>query len=131
MNPILVDREASEILTYPHRPETQKSLDDFLAGKIGSMLLTQSSHEPALVAGFQSGRRLYRCRAYQVSSPVSGGPQTSVAVVLERGSKVADSFMEVSKRFHLTTREQEFVQYLFEGLTTKEIAGRLKISPPR
>jgi len=35
----------------------------------------------------------------------------------------------VSERFHLTPREQEVVQYLVEGLTTKEIAVRLEISP--
>ena len=35
----------------------------------------------------------------------------------------------VSERFHLTPREQEVVQYLVEGLTSKEIAVRLEISP--
>ena len=36
---------------------------------------------------------------------------------------------EVSERFGLTSREQETVQFLLEGLTSKEIAQRMKISP--
>ena len=36
---------------------------------------------------------------------------------------------EISKRFGLTAREQETVQFLVEGLTSKEIAQRMKISP--
>jgi len=128
MNPILVNRVATEILSYPQKPETQKNLDEFLAGKISSTLFSRSSCGPALVAKFQSGRRFYQCRAYRVNALANGDSQASVAVLLERGSR-GSSLVEVSERFHLTAREQEVVQYLFEGLTTKEIAMRLQISP--
>jgi DNA-binding CsgD family transcriptional regulator len=36
---------------------------------------------------------------------------------------------EIAERFGLTARERETVQYLLEGLTSKEIAQRMKISP--
>jgi DNA-binding CsgD family transcriptional regulator len=36
---------------------------------------------------------------------------------------------EISERFGLTSREQETVQFLLEGFTSKEIAARMKISP--
>ena len=52
MNPIFVNREAAEILTYPQKPETQKNLEDFLVGKISSTLFSRSSREPALVSKF-------------------------------------------------------------------------------
>jgi DNA-binding CsgD family transcriptional regulator len=130
MNPILVNPVAAEILSYPQKPETHRNLDDFLANKIRSTLFSgPSSPVPTLVTRLQSGRRLYQCRAYRVNALANGDSQASVAIVLERGSKGSSSLVEVSERFHLTNREQEVVQYLFEGLTTKEIAMRLEISP--
>ena len=36
---------------------------------------------------------------------------------------------EISERYNLTAREQETVQFLVEGFTSKEIAQRMKISP--
>jgi DNA-binding CsgD family transcriptional regulator len=129
MNLILFNRAAAEILSYPHKPETHQNLDQFLASKVNSMLVSRLSCGPALVSKFRSGRRIYRCRSYRVNSSANGDSQASVAVVLERGSRGAGSLVDLSERFRLTNREQEVVQYLFEGLTTKEIAIRLQISP--
>lgn len=129
MSPILFNRTAAEILSYPHKPETQQNLDQFLAGRVNSTLLSRLSCGPALVSKFRSGRRVYRCRSYRVNALANGDSQASVAVVLERGSQGSGSPVDLSERFHLTTREQEVVRYLFEGLTTKEIATRLQISP--
>jgi DNA-binding CsgD family transcriptional regulator len=129
MNPILVNRVAAEILSYPQKPEARKDLDEFLAGKINSTLLSRSAGGSALVPKFLSGRRFYQCRAYRVNAMANGDSQASVAVLLERGPRGSSSLVEVSERYHLTAREQEVVQYLYEGLTTKEIAVRLEISP--
>ena len=49
--------------------------------------------------------------------------------MLERASNEAITIAELSERFGLTVREQETVKYLLEGLTSKEIAERMKISP--
>jgi DNA-binding CsgD family transcriptional regulator len=129
MHPLFVNRLAAEILSYPQKPEMQKNPDEFVSGKISSTLVLQSSRESTLVAKFRSGRRLYQCRAYQVNAFANGDGQASLAVLLERASRGPSSLAEISERFHLTAREQEVVQYLFEGLTTKEIAMRLEISP--
>ena len=129
LNPIMVNRAAAEILTYPQKPETQKNLDQFLASKINSELVSRSSCGPALVSKFQSGRRTYRCRTYRINAVDNGDSQAAVAVLLERGFRGVDSLIDASEQFRLTAREQEVVHYLFEGLTTKEIALRLQISP--
>jgi DNA-binding CsgD family transcriptional regulator len=49
--------------------------------------------------------------------------------MLERQSNEVAMIAELSERFGLTCREQETVQFLLEGLTSKEIALRMKISP--
>jgi DNA-binding CsgD family transcriptional regulator len=50
-------------------------------------------------------------------------------VIIERKSNESVTIAEISERFGLTAREQETVQFLREGLTSKEIAQRMDISP--
>jgi DNA-binding CsgD family transcriptional regulator len=131
MNPIFVNHAAAKILFYPLKVEAQRKLNGFLTSKVrGALLSGQSSGVPSLVAKFQSGKRLYLCRAFRVESVAEADSQPSVAVLLERGSVGSISLVQVAERFHLTTREREVLQYLWEGgLTTKEIAARIGISP--
>lgn len=49
--------------------------------------------------------------------------------MLERKGDEVVMVAEIAERFGLTTREQETVRFLLEGLTSKEIAERMKISP--
>lgn len=136
LHPIFVNRAAAEILSYPQKPEACKNLKAFLASKIHSTLFSmQTSDAPALVTEFVSGKRRYHCRAYHVDAlgngngSGNGGGHGSVAVLLERFSTGSLFIGQVSERFHLTTREQEVLQHLLVGQTTKEIATGMEISP--
>jgi len=130
LNPIFVNRAAAEILSYPHKLESHKNLDDFLANRVRTDLIQdKSARPPKLVAEFQSGRRVYQCRSYRVSPLAQGDPSGSLAIILERGSNGLFSITQVAERFHLTTRETEVLQYLLNGLTTKQIASGMEISP--
>ena len=130
LRPIFVNRAATEILSYPQKPEDHKNLDAFLASKIPATLFSvKGSQAPTLVSVFQSGRRRYQCRAYRMDGPGNGKPQGSVAVVLERFPAGPFSLGVVSEMFHLTTREQEVLRHLLVGQTTKEIATGMEISP--
>src|SRR5216683_1924222 len=84
LNPIFFNRAAAEILCYPHRLETQKNFDDYLASRVRANLVRgESSRMPRLVSDFQSGRRLYHCRAYRVNALAQGDPQCTLAIILE------------------------------------------------
>jgi DNA-binding CsgD family transcriptional regulator len=48
---------------------------------------------------------------------------------MERKSNGASNLATLSERFGLTQREQETVKLLLQGLTSKEIAGQMGISP--
>jgi DNA-binding CsgD family transcriptional regulator len=129
LNPIYVNRAATEILCYPQRPENRKNLEAFLAVRIQSTLFTaRESDTPTAVSEFLSGRRRYQCRAYRVDGPGNGRAQASYAVLLER-SGGSFSLGVVSDKFHLTSREQEVLRHLLVGRTTKEIATGMEISP--
>ena len=130
MNPILVNPAAAQILAYPHKLDAQKNLDSYLATRVRSTLLSERSpHGLALVPRFQSGRRTYSCRSFQVDSMSNGHSQATLAVLLERAAARSSSLMQLSERFNLTMREQEVAQFLLQGLTSKEIGLRMQISP--
>lgn len=130
MNPVLVNSAAAQILAYPQKPESQENLDSYIAARVRTELLTERpSKGPGLVSRFQSGRRIYSCRSFPVSSMSNGHSQASWAVLLERSSARSTSFAQLCERFHLTTREQEVAQFLMQGLTSKEIGLRMQISP--
>ena len=129
MNPVFVNPIAAQILAYPQKPEGQKNLNGYLVGKVRSTLLSdRPSNGLSLVSQFQSGRRTYWCRGFQVDSMSQGHSQASLAVLLQRASVRSTSLVHLSERFHLTAREQEVAQYLSQGLTSKEIGARMEIS---
>ncbi len=129
MNPILVNHAAAQILAYPHKLETQKNVDNYLAGRVRSTLLSGQASNGPLVSRFQSGRRIYSCRSFYVNSMSNGDSQASLAVLLERGASRSGSLAQLFEGFNLTAREQEVSQYLLQGLTSKQIAVRMEISP--
>ena len=129
LNPVFINREAAEILIYPRKPEI-KSHDSFLASKIRSLFFSEESAAmPAVFTTFQSGRRVYEGYAYRVNALAKGDSQISVAILLKRRSKGSTALFQASERFNLTARERQVLLYLSHGLTTKEIALGMEISP--
>jgi DNA-binding CsgD family transcriptional regulator len=130
--------EALQILTFPDRPEKIHHLEAWLANKIRSNLVERQS-PCRLVDEFYSAKRTYLCRSFaldlakndKTGNHKNGSDQSGglLVVMLERKSNEAVTIAEISERFGLTAREQETVQFLLEGFTSKEIAQRMKISP--
>jgi DNA-binding NarL/FixJ family response regulator len=94
--------EALRIFCYPEPPDKVPQVSAYLASKIRSELIDRQS--PTKTSGL-------------------------LIVMLQRRSNIAAKITEISERFGLTAREQETVQNLLEGLTSKEIAQRMNISP--
>jgi DNA-binding CsgD family transcriptional regulator len=129
LNPVASNAEAAQILSFPNIPEKIKRLNVFLADKVRSSLLDHQSKESLnFVKEFRSGKRRYICRAFRLQCH-DNGARLAVVVLLERYSSGATALSEVSKQFDLTEREQETVELLLQGLTSKEIATRMGISP--
>lgn len=131
MNLIVANRTAVEILFYPQRLDGAKSFRAILRSKIRSLLVAQpTSSDSLFVDELRSGRRLYFCRSFSVDRPAKGREQAKLAVLLERGpSRSSPALQAASERFHLTGREHEVLRHLLQGLTSKEIADRMNISP--
>lgn len=128
LEPMSFNAEAVRILTYPSKVADVKHLDLLLAEKIRTSLV-RSDHAGGspFVSEFQSGRRRYFCRVLSPDSQFKGS--SCVVVLLERGPAGLAPLSQITERFKLTRREREVLGLLLQGLTSKEMASRLNISP--
>ena len=130
LTPISFNEEAIQILSYPDNLANPRRPGIFLAGKIRSILINQQcSSESPFVTEFRSGRRRYVCRAFLLGSNAKAPSQPSLAVLLERRPSEVIALSQVSQQFNLTRREREALGHLLQGLSGKEIANRMNISP--
>jgi DNA-binding CsgD family transcriptional regulator len=121
--------EALKILFYPENLRKLRNPDVILAKRIRSVLLKKGSRL-SFVSGLRSGRRQYGCRPFLLESPPGSSGEKRFALLIERGQPESPSKAgEVFDKFKLTKREREVVGWLVEGLTTREMADRMKISP--
>ncbi len=127
LNPIACNQQVIKILTFPNLADQVKRVGVFLADKIRVSLVNRQSRDSLeFVKEFRSGKRRYNCRIFHLDSPDKG---TLLVLVLERFSSRTATLSQLSEEFDLTVREQETVQLLLQGLTSKEIAARMDISP--
>jgi DNA-binding CsgD family transcriptional regulator len=120
--------EAAKILTFPG--QGKKSATNFLPNELQSMLHTSnSSRLPKSAVDFRSGKRRYACRVFVLAHNSGKPAQAMTGILLERVAPKSVDIADVAQQFRLTQREQETVGLLTLGLTSKEIASRMNISP--
>lgn len=128
LKPVYANQEAIRILAYPDHPQNIAGLDRFLARRIAAILF-EYGYEGLVANEFTSGRRHYLCRAFSLAFD-AGNPvgRPEVAVLLERSGTLFNS-SRLAQQYHLTAREQETLRFLTMGLTNKDIALRMHVSP--
>ena len=121
--PIYANETALQILTYP-----DQSGGNLAKKRIASIVGSQISDSDFRETTFLSGKRFYLCRCF-VLKPRDSQATPIRAMLLERHVRNRNGLDEASQRFHLSRREHETVCHLVNGLTTKEVAARMSISP--
>jgi DNA-binding CsgD family transcriptional regulator len=79
--------------------------------------------------GFRRGAREYECRVSIVECHDGSLPSELVILQFERTCSPGDSLNKLSAEYQLTSREQEVLRGIAMGLTSKELADRMMISP--
>jgi DNA-binding CsgD family transcriptional regulator len=126
--PIYTNEAAVSILTFADSPRLTAS-PVTLVQRVRGILNAERFVAGMNAVDFFSGRRLYVCRPSLMQARESRGRPPIVALLLERQVREHMPLSEISRRYHLSRRECETVQYLIEGLTTKEAAQRMSVSP--
>jgi DNA-binding CsgD family transcriptional regulator len=136
LNLLAANDPALQILCFPSEAARIKQPKVLLADRVHTALLDHHFRDrKVFVKEVASGKRRYTCKVFQMtfngqaSANGHSSPQPAFAVLLERGSAGSLSCKELSEQFSLTQRECETVEYLLQGLTSKEIADRMNISP--
>lgn len=128
--PMYFNSDAIAVLTYPRRSEASASLANILPQEIQRTLAGgNSANCKAHEVEFTSGRRRYLCRAFALTHNSKDPTKLTTALVIERVISKNAQVAEIAAHFHLTVREQQTVGFLAEGLSSKEIAERMNISP--
>ena len=78
---------------------------------------------------FRLGTSHYACRSYLIQPKQGAFIPPLVALHLHRDSSVSDAITGVAHLYSLTVREQEALSKITMGLTSKEVAEQMKISP--
>jgi len=126
LKPIYTNNAAVYVLNYP---DQSRATTDGVQRRIRFILRTESFTTPSSPADFLSGRRQYVCRPFLLEPRHSEARPSVVSLVLERRPRDPVELSEISRRFHFSPRERETVQCLICGLTTKEIAKHMNVSP--
>jgi DNA-binding CsgD family transcriptional regulator len=122
--------EAAGILGYPDKVAKLAGSRDLLTLEIRSKLVNWPyPGESVFVTEFRSGRRRYFCRAFLVDSSAQASGQPSIVILLERGPSGLIALSQVSEQFNFTQRENEVLEYLLQGMGSKDIAKRMNVSP--
>jgi len=128
LKPIWANAEAVRILTYPDR--TRAVLTAALANKFRSRLLHRPAPNPRSLAHISrsvtSGRRRYFCRVFVLDT---FGTERAHGVLLERSTSWSAWMSKIATEFRLTPRERQAFALLGQGLTSREMADRMRISP--
>src|SRR5436309_115740 len=124
---IYSNSEVLAVFTYANELSKGQTPNEKLSKIIRSIIEQQPPSEslPASTV-FISGRRRYVCRSFLLELNSEGPSKPSIAMTVERDRW---ALHDLAARFKLTDREQEAVEHLANGPTSKEIAQRMRISP--
>jgi DNA-binding CsgD family transcriptional regulator len=126
--PVYANEKALEILFYPDETPRfgpfNRDLNAKLQPLIGDAQESGKTPPPKVIMSF---RRRYLCRSFRLQpcQPARGG--TAFAILMERSCQ--NNISRLARRCRLSERECETLEFLTLGLTSKEIASHMSISP--
>jgi len=126
---IAQDQGAPTILTDFRDPGTDQP-PPLIPRRISEVVRARNLNSiSGLRVKLQGATSVYRCTIYKVEPPDLGSAPAMLALHFQRGLSADDAIDQIAKAGNLTEREVEVLRGLSIGMTSKEIALRMSISP--
>jgi DNA-binding CsgD family transcriptional regulator len=127
---IALDSRAVAILKDVSEHNGADSLPLSVPREVSSVFLNRASGDWSEIRIQLAGKRHdYRCTVYQLESQNGIFKQGIVTLYLQRDASPNSAILHIVTRCGLTPREEGVLRGISIGLTTKEVAQQLKISP--
>jgi len=127
--PIAFDRGAVAILNDSKALQSNRLTSSCLPPEVLEAVSSlRAADGSAVKAHFQRGRTKYTCRAHLIE-PLDEGTQPFIALVFQKDPGGDNAIHAVAPEYDLTPQEQEVLRGITQGLTNKELAVRMDISP--
>jgi DNA-binding CsgD family transcriptional regulator len=127
LNPIAADRGAAAILGVANQDSSSRALH--LPPELQEHLKDHQTNGLPANLQFRAGNAGYSCRAFIMNPQNAETGQTLVALHFQKDTSISNSIARVAAHYHLTEREQQALEGIAAGLTSKEIALGMNISP--
>jgi DNA-binding CsgD family transcriptional regulator len=92
-------------------------------------LLSSTDSPNRTVSSFQCGNHRYNVRLFALTTDGSVSLHPTHALLLERSDRTGVDVSFALNLFRLTPRERETLEFLMQGMTSKEIASHMGVSP--
>lgn len=128
LKPIAYDRGAASILKEcaPQRDGQEPALS--LPEEIRAVL-RNGGRDTGVKTYVHIGKCGYLCRAYVIEGHNGSGAAPMLALHLQRELPIPQAVYELAAEYGLTHREREALAGIAMGLTSKELAEKMNISP--
>jgi DNA-binding CsgD family transcriptional regulator len=127
---VAYDDGAVAILRQPDKLGKYRDVRDCIPQEVTELVRKQSTGDrSSAVTYFNIRDTRYTCRGFWIDPNNEWSRQPVVALHIERKSSVSDTLHQISAEYHLTLREQEALNGVLAGLSSKELARQMNISP--
>jgi DNA-binding CsgD family transcriptional regulator len=124
------DKGAKTILKKPRQPESETAGQLEVPLEILDALQNRDSSDPPLQEfRVHLGSSLYVCRIHVAGPGAAGLPGEVIVLHLVRETSMHDALTRISVEYKLTAREDETLRGVLSGLSSKEVAKQMNISP--
>lgn len=131
LKPVAVDAGAAAILRHHNRqrgtPDSSISVPEEILAIIRSR--KHGDRSSYVRVSVPIGSHRYICRTYLMESQNGTAPQPMLMLHLQRDTAAPDAVYQIAAEYDLTDREKEALLGLALGLTSREVAKRMNISP--
>lgn len=128
LKPIACNKGAAVMLNGRNGPSSSPELPSRLPNQILEAIGDREPHDlSSAKITFRMDNNDYSCRTYLMER--EDGAPAMVVLHIERLFSVLDSVHAVAQRCRLTEREHEVLEGVSLGLSSKEIAAKMKVSP--